>query len=181
MGAVTMASEIPFDHFTQAAAEKAAIKQFNTPGQQWGGEDCKRVLRDWFPRLLARVLTQKGSNADVSDYEGEIWEASYLLGELRDAFSWNLDRTKFNFVQDPIWPWPTGRELMSAPKEWRDRTSPVDSNQLAAALSDYIQRIWLQHNIIDGAAINAFLFSGLASSMDFYRFGAFGPINWIML
>ena len=59
MGAVTMASEIPFDHFTQAAAEKAAIKQFNTPGQQWGGEDCKRVLRDWFPQLLARVLAQK--------------------------------------------------------------------------------------------------------------------------
>ena len=67
---------------------------------------------------------------------------------------------------------------MFAPREWRDRTSPVDSKRLADALTDYIQRVWLQHFVIDGAAINAFLFSALASSMDLYRLGAFGPTDW---
>ena len=168
----------PFDHFTQAAAEKAALENFNTPGQQWGGDDCKRILRDWFPQLLAQVLIRKSADTDISDYESEIWEASYLLIELHNAFTWNLDRTLCNSVQDMIWAWPTERELMFAPKEWRARTSPVDSRRLADALSDYIQRIWLQHNIIDGAAINAFLFSALASAMDLYRRGAFGPTDW---
>jgi hypothetical protein len=47
------------------------------------------------------------------------------------------------------------------PKEWNG-TSPTDVDKLTDALADYIERPWLQHNLIDCAAINALLFSALA-------------------
>ena len=102
MGTVEPASgQTRLNYVTRAAAEKASLERFTIPGQRWGGEDCKRVLRDLFPQLLERALARKGTDADISDYEDEIWEATYPLGELRDAFSWNLDRTRFNFVARP--------------------------------------------------------------------------------
>ena len=185
---ITTPDDMRLDHATQAAAEKAAVARFDETGGQWGGGDCKRILCDWFPRLLVRA--RKGSNAKVSDYEDEIEEAIWILGALRDAFSANVDRGLCNSVQDRLWTWPSEWELRFPAEKWHqrhyrgsekwysDKTAPADSKLLASSIADYLERPWLQHNAIDGAAINAFLFSALSSAMDLYRMGAFGPSDW---
>jgi hypothetical protein len=72
-----------------------------------------------------------------------------------------------------IWAWPTEAELLIRPKEWRD-TSPADADKLADALVGYIERPWLQHDVIDGAAINALLFAALAEYTDLHMIRVFG-------
>jgi hypothetical protein len=62
--------------------------------------------------------------------------------------------------------------------KWRHNLSPADTTQLANALSNYVERPWLQHNLIDGAAINAFLFSAMSSALELHRMGAFGRTDW---
>jgi hypothetical protein len=105
-----------------------------------------------------------------------------ILDGLRWAFSRNVNRTLYDAVQDPIWSWPGKWELLYPPlKQWRGNSSPVDAEELANRLTTYIEYPWLQHNIIDGAAINAILFSALSSAMDLYRMGAFGPTDWAFM
>src|SRR5262249_84741 len=78
----------------------------------------------------------------------------------------------------PVWTWPAEAELVFRPKGWRS-SSPADVDKLTDGIARYIERPWLQHNIIDGAAINAFLFSALASSMEAYKTGELlGKVNW---
>ncbi len=174
-----MSDHSPLDHFTQDAVEKAAIDRFREPGNQWGGEDCKRILRDWFPRLLERVRRRGGAYATAGDYEEEIDDVVWILEWLRNAFAANIDRTLCDTVQDPIWVRPSEKQLLFPPDTWRRRSdSPADTEDLKKCLSEYVERPWLQHNIIDGAAINTFLFSALSHAMDLYRMGAFGPTDW---
>jgi len=132
--------------------------------------------------LLERARQRKGANVSTSDYEDEIADAAWPLDELREAFSVNMNRTLFNSVQDRIWAWPREWELQYPPlKQWRGNSSPVNTEELANELTKYIERPWLQHDIIDGAALNAFLFSALSSAMDLYRLGAFGPTDWAFM
>lgn len=184
----TTPDETLLNYADHSAVERAAIARFDELSCQWGGEDCKKILHDWFPQLLARVRKQKNDEARTTDYQEEINDAARILVELRDAFSVNVDRPNCNTVQDGIWSWPSERGLKFLSERWhRTRhseswlpgaTSPTDNKILARELSGYVERPWLQHNIIDGAAINAFLFSALSAAMDLDRMGAFGPTDW---
>jgi hypothetical protein len=178
--ASTISPDAPLNYLTQARAEKAAIDRFREPGNQWGGEDCKRILRAWFPRLLERVQRRRGTYATAGDYEEEIDDVVWILEWLRNAFSANIDRTLCDTVQEAIWIWPSEKQLLFPPDTWRRRSnSPADTENLKKYLSEYVERPWLQHNVIDGAAINALLFSALSHAMDLYRMGAFGPTDWV--
>ncbi len=166
----------PFDCRAREEVERTILACFDEVERQWGGEDCKKILRDWFPRLLERTSKRKGADADVSDYKWEIEDAFPILEGLRDAFSRN---ERCDSARNGIWAWPTERELQFPPKEWlSDGTSPADTEQLTRAVEYYIECPWLQHNTIDGAAINAFLFSALSSAVRLYRLGAFGRTDW---
>jgi len=145
----------------RAAVEKSALEGFSEE-REWGGGECRQILRDWFPRLLERVSERKGSDAEISDYKWEIDDAFPVLESLRWAFSANELRTSSR--RYGIWAWPTlALEGLIA--------SPADPDQLADALADYVERPWLRHNVIDGAAINALLFSTLASSINLHDSG----------
>jgi hypothetical protein len=98
------------DRFTQSAAERAAIKLFDEPGQQWGGQDCQNILRDWLPRLLERADC-KGTDEELSGYQEQIDDAFPILNKLREAFSGNVNRTLYDVVQDDLWVWPSDKEL----------------------------------------------------------------------
>src|SRR5262249_4095384 len=109
----------------------------------------------------------------------EIDDVWWILNGLRETFSRNVNRTLYHAVQFRLWTWPTEKELGSHPKEWGGHNSPVRIDELTKDVSYYIEQPCPQHNIIDGAAINAILFTDLASSMDRYNTGeAYGQINW---
>jgi len=173
------ATGFPLANAGQVEAERAALKHFDEPGSQWGGADCTKVLSDWFPRLQERVRKRKNADADLWDYQEEIGDAFWILNGLREAFSGNVNRTLYDAVQDEIWAWPNDKDLLWPPiDKWRHEHSPADVKQLTSALAEYVERPWLQHNIIDGAAINAFLFDALSSATHLYRMGAFGRADW---
>lgn len=140
-----------------SAVEKSALQRIS--GDSTGGSEFRQILRDWFPRLREQVVGRKGADADLSDYEREIEDTFPILESIRWAF---IANERLNApVRASLWAWPTDTELLIRPKAWNG-TSPADADKLADALSDYIERPWLQHNLIDGAAINALLFSALA-------------------
>jgi hypothetical protein len=180
MGTNTVTPEqARLDHSAQAEVERAAIKRFDEPGSQWGGEDCKLILRDLFPRLLALARKRQSADVTVSEYQDEIDDNFLILNELREAFSGKVNRTLYDLVQDDLWVWPSDKELLWLPfDKWRHNLSPADTTRLANALSSYVERPWLQHNLIDGAAINAFLFSAMSSALELPRMGAFGRTDW---
>jgi hypothetical protein len=180
---VTNTDPVQLNRPAYAEVERTALAEFNKVGWQWGGEDCKKVLRDWFPRLRERARKTQDPNEDLLEYQSEIFAVVEILDGLRWAFSRNTDRTLYDAVQDRIWAWPGETKLLSPPpKEWRHNSSPADIKQLANKLADYLERPWLQHNIIDGAAINAFLSSAASEYNDLYLTGeAFGEINWTYL
>jgi hypothetical protein len=158
----------------RAALEKSALEGFSEE-REWGGGECRQILRDWFPRLLERVSERKGADAAISDYNWEIDDAFPVLESLRWAFSANEQRTSSRRYK--IWAWPT------LALEGRFIASPADPNQLADALADYVERPWLQHSVIDGAAINALLFSTLASTIELHDSGElFGQpkLNYVL-
>jgi hypothetical protein len=113
----------------RAAVEKKALEGFGDE-REWGGGECRQILRDWFPRLLERVSERKGADAEISDYKWEVEDAFPVLELLRWAFSANERRTSSRRYK--IWAWPT-QALIS--REWHG-TSPADPNQLADALAD---------------------------------------------
>jgi hypothetical protein len=171
--------QVRLDYLAQTKAERAALARFDEVGQQWGGKDCKKILREWFPRLLERARKRKGAEVEIGHYEDEIDDAWWILDGLREAFSGNINRTLYDAVQDSIWTWPGEKELLFPPNnKWRSNSSPSDREELASKVTAYIERPWLQSDLIDGAAINAFLFSALSSAMDLYRMGAFGATDW---
>ena len=55
----------------RAAVEKSALEGFSEE-REWGGGECRQILRDWFPRLLGRVdgfILRKKSVAGGSPLE----------------------------------------------------------------------------------------------------------------
>src|SRR4029079_6171534 len=119
----------------------------------------------------------KGMEANASDYECDLTDASSVLEDIRNALSFGEQPTNRR-VRGSLWAWPTEKALVSRPKEWKS-TSPADVDRLTDAIARYIERPWLQHNVIDGAAINGLLFSTLASTIELYNTGElFGRPNW---
>src|SRR5207302_1734906 len=96
-----------------------------------------------------------------------------------DYLDWANRRGKYadGGARYRIWAWPTEQALLSKPSTWdEDSSSPANIDWLSESLSHYIERPWLQHNVIDGAAINALLFSALASGRQVYRMTV---TNWL--
>jgi hypothetical protein len=174
----TASHRVQLPYKERAAIEKSAQEGFGE-GREWGGGECRQILRDWFPRLLERVAERNGAEADISDYKREIDDAFPVLEGMRSAFCFN-ELPPSGSTRYRLWAWPTEQALHSRPKEWsKGVTSPADADRLADALADYIERPWLQHNAIDGAAINALMFSTLASTMELHETGELiGRPNW---
>ncbi len=159
----------------RAAIERSRLETFDA---EQGGAECRQIMRDWFPRLLARMSATRGADAELFDYEHELDRASSVLEEIRWAFTAN-ESPPNGSPRRSIWAWPGLETLERRQEKWGTSTSPADADRVSDALTDYIASPWLQHNIIDGAAINALLFSEVAATIEIYKTGKLtGRLNW---
>ena len=119
-----------------AKVERAALAEFDREGSQWGWKDCKKILRDWFPRLRERASKSEHPDEDWSEYRSEVSYVGEIVDGLRWAFSRNINRTLYDAVQDSIWAWPREWELQYPPiKQWRGNSSPANTEELANKLT----------------------------------------------
>ena len=152
--------------------EVQALQEF--PIEISGGWECRKVLYDWFIKLRERA------EDDDARYRLDLWDAVEILGEIRRAMTavYLYDDEEKKRYGSRLWAWPTSDALRNPPKNWLHR-SPIESNTLDEALSKYLKRPWLQHDIIDSSVINALLFTALAEFSEEIRLGvAIGRPNW---
>jgi hypothetical protein len=150
------------------SVEDQALEEF--PNDIVGGVECQSILHDWFGVLRARAST------DARQYQREVWEAVSMLTDLRLSMSPLPVILDDNVPVPPrIWAWPQEHAIRSPPKDWLG----MDENELDAALASYVRCPWLQHDRIDGSAINALIFAHLQETTEHVRCGAAtGVPNW---
>lgn len=180
--------------------EREALERYstgNTPNQ------IQAILKGWFPRLRekARDIGDWGIG-----YEGLVFEAEQVLKDIQwalAAYKVSSDwpgsvskaekrlgvpateakkRLEFQEEHDRgiLWIAPAIEKLNDPVLEWNWRDfSPVDKDSLDKALVEYLEKDWLQHNIIDWAAINALLFDEYRRTNEGIASGAaIEKINW---
>jgi hypothetical protein len=144
------------------------------------------ILMDWFPRLRLRARDR----GDVRHYWEIVSDADRVLRDIRaalfagveyasgrkgDAFPLGSSEKE---DEGRLWRSPGTWQMDHQPANW-ESVSPVDRYRLTEALAEYLKRDWLQHNLIDSAAINALLFDEIARAKDTIRSGTLvGKWNW---
>ncbi|MBB6465576.1 hypothetical protein HNQ96_001434 [Aminobacter lissarensis] len=146
--------------------EKSAIEEF--PLDEAGSGECRQILRDLLPKLKERAGKEAG------EYSSLVWEAVSDLRLIQDALWQNvgaIDDSEKKYAPGTLWAWPSQEALQRPPSNWHDR-SPANMDSLDRALVGYLQCPWLQHNLVDVSAINAFIFTELAIALEDVRTGA---------
>jgi hypothetical protein len=153
------------------ALENWALEQF--PKDQHGGGESQQILLSWFAHLRKHV------DPETARYGQLVSDAINVLTKLQWAFLLLPDPERKRAVRYDLWAWPNESvRLQRRPSEWCE-ASPTMVGDIDEALAEYVQRPWLQHNVIDASAISALLFSQLAVFAEQVKSGtAFGGPNW---
>lgn len=150
--------------------EEQALQEFDT--DESGDWECRKILNDWFVKLRERV------GDDETRYRADVWDAVEVLSDIRGAMTAAYLGNGEEGNKSRLWVWPSSGAFRNPPKNWLAR-SPVNCSILDEALTKYLKRPWLQHDIIDGSVINALLFTELAELSEEVRIGtATGRPDW---
>ena len=131
-----------------------------------------------FENLIPKVR-QSAKNEHLSkiEYELKLKEAKEVVDDIALALSAGWKEKKEGW----IWFQPTLDCLKFRPDSWWD-ASPVNKSQLDAATVRYLQRPWMQLNLLDWYILNGYVFDELARVSDSIKSGeAIGIINWAYL
>lgn len=147
--------------------EREALARY---GGRSGDSQLQAILRDWFPRLREKA---RDNGERLDHYRGLIADAQELLDSFRVSLfahvnhgtiregRWPLDTSDEKDDEEWLWRSPGTFQMDHQPPNWSD-VSPVDRYWLERAIAEYIRRDWLQHNLIEWAAINALLFDEIS-------------------
>jgi hypothetical protein len=144
-----------------------ALEEF--PRGEPGARECRRIVQNWFDRAAERL------GQDTHKYEEEVSDIASVLKDIQMAMSSIASvRNVSADAVDRIWSWPDNPLYSGGAAASRD-----NSNALERPLAEYLNRPWLQHNLIDASAINALLFEKLAYLSYQMRSGELTGIpNW---
>ncbi len=165
------------DTDTGIQIEREALAKY---AGQHGESELQAILRDWFPRLRG-LATEKGE--DLGYYRELIREAEDVLSKIHAALFAHVEyhsgtKTNGRFPggtdakNDQGWLWrsPGTWQMDHQPSNWTS-ASPVNRRRLADAIAEYMKKDWLQHDLIEWAAINALLFDEIARMKDGIKSG----------
>lgn len=174
------------DEFPEA--EQALLARYDT-GRVANGQ-MQAVLSDWFPRLREKA---KERPEDPRYYLALLDDAEGVLNKIKAALSSHelelasSTGERFPASDDPkenagrLWLAPGSFQILHKPSNWLG-VSPVNEQSLDEAIAEYLKRPWLQHNLIDWAAIGGAMFNSWAHRrLDVISGLAFGEIDWAAL
>jgi hypothetical protein len=128
-----------------------------------------------FKHLIPRIRrsAEKGS-LQADEYYSRLREAEEVVDDLAFALSAHWRKKKGGW----IWFKPGLDSLKFRPDDWDD-VSPVDKSSLDTATARYLQRPWMQLNLLDWYILNGYIFDETARLADGIKSGeAIGIINW---
>jgi hypothetical protein len=120
-----------------------------------------------------RAVAEK-ENLDRWDYEQKLCEADEVLEDVTDALRafWKAP------PDNKFWYGFHDSQLIENPEEWTG-ASPIDSSRLYMATARYLERPWMQVNLLDWYILNGFVLDELLRLADGIKSGSsIGSINW---
>jgi len=121
----------------------------------------------------AQTLADK-EGLDASGFEEKLHEAESIVEDITEALR--------AFWEDPpddkFWYRFDNSQLINRPEEWT-AASPINPTALDAATSRYLERPWMQSNLLDWYLLNGFLTDEMFRFQDGLLSGsALGETNW---
>ena len=123
-------------------------------------------------RNVRELVNNEG--LDVSEFKRNLQEAEEIVNDITQALRafWN------DAPDDQYWYGFHERQLAERPTEWTD-ASPIDPTVLDAATARYLDRPWLQSNLLDWYLLNGFIVDEILRLADSVKSGfVLGKIDW---
>jgi len=164
-----------WDNFEEQTAEelrRSSVKDF------WDRNEKKCEIgtqyRPLFKALLERVEAfAQSEGLDPHEFETKLWEAEEIIENITYAFKSHWRESPDN----EFWFLFYDDQLTERPEEWND-DSPIDPSSLDTATARYLERPWLQINLLDWYILNAFIKDELLRLAAGIRTGTlFGQFN----
>lgn len=156
-------------------------------GDDYGQNQCRRILSDWRPILLkhAEVVWKDvygaTDNDFVFEFERQCYSANKILEDIQFGLLSHVTSEWREENVGTLWYVQSHHNVNTRPDNWT-HCSPVGASRLVQATASYLEKPWLQHNFIDWAIINASLFNEFVSLNDDLKSGLLlGKINWAYL
>ncbi len=128
-----------------------------------------------FDHLIPKIRRSAEKDCLSADgYDLRLQEAEQIVDDIAFALSVRWREQK----QGWIWFNPTVNNLNLRPDTWDD-VSPVDTSRLDNVTARYLQRPWMQLNLLDWYILNGYVFDEAARLADAIKSGqAIGITNW---
>ena len=128
-----------------------------------------------FKHLIPKIRRSAEKDCLSADgYDLRLQEAEQIVDDIAFALSARWREQE----QGWIWFKPTVNNLNHRPDTWED-VSPVNSSSLDSVTARYLQRPWMQLNLLDWYILNGYVFDEAARLADAIKSGqAIGIINW---
>ena len=158
---------------TQDKQRRAVEEEFLSRRQDW-----LKLFSQYKP--LTNIVLQKArTDADKEELDGfgfreKLHEAESIVEDITLA----LRACWENPPDDKFWYRFDGSQLINKPEEWT-AASPINPTALDAATARYLERPWMQSNLLDWYLLNGFLTDEMFRFQDGLLSGsALGETNW---
>lgn len=159
--------------------EKPEEQRRNVEKEFWDRHQNRCGFASQYKPLLEAVVQRvravaEKDNLDGWSYEEKLHEAEEVVEDVTDALKayWK------DAPNEKFWYGFHDSQLIERPEEWTD-ASPIDPDQLDAATARYLERPWMQINLLDWYLLSAFISDELLRLMDGIKSGsAIGSPNW---
>lgn len=151
------------------------------------GSQCETILTQWKPELLNRTKEIAVKDDCKEDFEilvifkRECSDAMKLLRQIQYSLSLYTDQFETYDGSGHIW-LVKSHETGVPHTHWYTSITDIESSDLERYVAHYIEKPWLQNNLIDWAVINATLFNQTNKLCDGIQSGELvGKKNWSYL
>lgn len=140
-----------FEEQTPEELRRSFVKDF------WERNEKKCESGSHYSTLYKPLVDRLNASAEKENrdpylFERELWEVEEIFDGITDAFkAWWWDAPEHQF-----WCRFDGEHVIQQPKEWGD-DSPISQESLDIATAKYLDRPWMQSNLLDWYIINAFV------------------------